>query len=56
MKKYMQLIDLKLSAMLSFYAMVSFSDAEIAMKIFVFILTAGYTIHRWYLLIKNKNE
>lgn len=52
----MHLIDIKLSAMLSLFTVISFSDAEIAMKIIVFALTAGYTIHRWYLLIKNKNN
>lgn len=51
-----QLIDLKLSALLSVFTVVSFSKADIIMKIIVFLLTVGYTLDRWYHLRKNKND
>lgn len=50
------LIDLKVSIVTAFFLWLSFTDAEIIMKIIVFILTVGYTARRWYLLEKNKKE
>ena len=50
------LFDLKVSLLTGFFVFVSFSDAEIVMKIIVFLLTVGYTVRRWYLLEKNKKE
>lgn len=56
MKNMHQLIDLKLSALLSVFTVVSFSKADLIMKIIVFLLTVGYTLDRWYHLRKNKND
>lgn len=53
---YHSLIDLKVSLFAGFFILFSFSNAEIVMKIIVFLLTVGYTIRRWYLLEKNKKE
>jgi hypothetical protein len=50
------LLDLKVSFVTGFFLFISFSDAEIVMKIIVFLLTVGYTVRRWYLLEKNKKE
>jgi len=50
------MIDLKVSSLCGLFAVVSFSNIEIMMKVIVFILTVGYTIRRWYLLEKNKKE
>jgi hypothetical protein len=50
------ILDLKVSMLFATYAVVSFSNIEIMMKIIVFLLTVGYTIRRWYLLEKNKKE
>lgn len=50
------IIDLKANLLVSFFFFISFTDAEIVMKIIVFILTVGYTARRWYLLEKNKKE
>ena len=50
------ILDLKANLLVSFFFFISFTDAEIVMKIIVFILTVGYTIRRWYLLEKNKKE
>lgn len=51
-----QLIDMKVSFLTGFFLFVSFTEAEILMKITVFALTVGYTARRWYLLEKNKKE
>ena len=50
------IIDIKANLLISFFFFISFTDAEIVMKIIVFILTIGYTARRWYLLEKNKKE
>lgn len=50
------LIDLKVSSLALFCFTVQFSEAEKWMKVIVFILTVGFTIHRWILMVKNKKE
>lgn len=50
------LIDLKVSVGFLFFTAISFSDADIIMKSFSFLLVSGYTARRWYLLEKNKKE
>lgn len=50
------LIDFKVTSLMSFFTAVSFSNAEIGMKIIVFVLTVGYTIDRWIYLRKNKKD
>ena len=50
------LIDLKVSTAFFLFTAISFSNADIAMKIITFILVSGFTIRRWYLLEKNKKE
>jgi uncharacterized membrane protein YjjB (DUF3815 family) len=50
------LIDLKVSLMAIFCFTVQFSEVEKWMKVIVFILTIGFTVHRWILMVKNKKE
>jgi hypothetical protein len=50
------LIDLKVFGLAIFYAIINFTDAEILMKIVVFLFTVGYTARRWYLLEKNNKD
>jgi lipoprotein signal peptidase len=50
------LIDFKVFGLAIFYAIINFTDAEILMKIIVFLLTIGYTFRRWYLLEKNNKD
>lgn len=50
------LIDLKVSSLALFCFTVQFSEAEKWMKVIVFILTVGFTIHRWILMVKNKKD
>jgi hypothetical protein len=54
MKQYF--IDLKLSLFTGTYFVISFTDVDAAMKILAFIAATGYTLRRWYLLEKNKNN
>jgi hypothetical protein len=39
----------------TFYA-ISFADVDATMKVLAFILASGYTLRRWYLMEKNKNN
>lgn len=50
------LIDLKVSFLAGLFFAIAFTDFEIIMKVIAFVLTAGYTLRRWYLLEKNKKE
>lgn len=56
LRMHQNIIDLKASLALGLYAFVSFSNAEMAMKIIAFIVTVGYTGHRWYILLKERNK
>lgn len=51
-----EIIDYKVSVLFASFFTVSFTNLEIGMKIIAFLLTVGYTLHRWYYLIKNKKE
>tara|TARA_R110000803_G_scaffold21725_4_gene54459 strand:- start:365 stop:520 length:156 start_codon:yes stop_codon:yes gene_type:complete len=33
----------------------SMTDADVVLKILLLVVTIGYTLHKWYLLHKNKN-
>lgn len=48
------LIDLKVSSMGIFCLTIQFSEAEKWMKVTAFLITVGFTIHRWILMVKNK--
>jgi hypothetical protein len=49
-------LDLKLSLLTGTYFIISFAEVDVAMKIIAFILASGYTLRRWYLMEKNKND
>lgn len=49
-------IDLKLSFLVGFFAVISFSQVDIIMKVLVFAVTIGYTIDRWIHLQKEKKD
>ena len=50
----MNLQDLKLYG-LNFGALgITLTDIELILKVFVLLATLGYTIHRWYLMNKEK--
>jgi hypothetical protein len=54
MKQYF--LDLKPSLLTGTFYAISFAEVDSAMKIIAFILATGYTLRRWYLLEKNKNN
>jgi hypothetical protein len=49
-------LDLKLSLLTGTYFIISFAEVDVAMKVIAFILASGYTLRRWYLMEKNKNN
>jgi len=34
----------------------SMTNADVILKIILLLLTIGYTLHKWWLLYKNKDE
>jgi len=54
MKQYF--LDLKPSLLTGTFYAISFADVDSAMKIIAFILATGYTLRRWYIMEKSKNN
>jgi hypothetical protein len=52
----MKLIDLKIYGLNGLAMALNFSEIEIGLKILLTIVVMGYTIQKWYLMNKNKNE
>tara|TARA_R110002126_G_scaffold24495_2_gene85140 strand:- start:1450 stop:1614 length:165 start_codon:yes stop_codon:yes gene_type:complete len=52
----MKLIDLKIYGLNGFALAINYSEVEIGLKILLTIVVMGYTIQKWYLMNKNKNE
>jgi len=52
----MKLIDLKIYGLNGFALAMNYSKVEIGMKILLSAVVIGYTIQKWYLMNKNKNE
>ena len=52
----MNLTDLKIYS-LNFTALaLSLTEIEMILKVALLAFTLGYTIHKWYLMNKNKNR
>lgn len=49
-------LDLKSSVLTGTFYAISFADVDATMKVLAFILASGYTLRRWYLMEKNKNN
>lgn len=54
MKQYF--LDLKTSLLTGTFYAISFADVDATMKIVAFVLASGYTLRRWYLMEKNKDN
>jgi hypothetical protein len=54
MKQYF--LDLKLSLLTGTYFAISFANVDATMKVLAFVIATGYTLRRWYLMEKNKNN
>ena len=54
MKNY--ILDLRQSLLTGGYFVFTFANADIAMRVFAFIIATGYTARRWYLMEKNNKD
>lgn len=52
----MNFTDIKLYALNSTTLMLSMSNIDDYLKIILLIISIGYTVQRWYLMNKNKNN
>ena len=52
----MSLTDLKIYGFNFGALALSLTEVELILKIIVLISTIGYTLHKWYLMNKNKNK
>ena len=52
----MKLIDFKIYGLNGFAMIINYTEIEIGMKILLTAVVIGYTIQKWYLMNKNKNE
>jgi hypothetical protein len=50
----MKLIDLKIYGLNSLAMAINFTTIELGLKIVLTLVVIGYTIHKWYLMNKNK--
>ena len=52
----MDIQDLKLIAINSFSLMVSMTQVEMALKIFLLVVSIGYTMQKWYEIYNRNNK
>lgn len=52
----MKLIDLKIYAINSFAMLLNFSTIDLVLKILLTLVVIGYTIHKWYLMVKRNKK
>jgi len=52
----MKLIDLKIYGLNGIAMALNFSAIEIGLKIVLSLIVMGYTLQKWWLMNKNKNE
>jgi len=52
----MNISDLKIYALNFGTLIVSMSQVDMVLKILLLAVSIGYTIHKWWLLSKNKNK
>jgi len=52
----MKLIDLKIYAVNSFAMLLNFSTIDLVLKILLTLVAIGYTLHKWYIMIKRNRK
>ena len=52
----MKLTDLKIYAINSFAMLLNFSTIDLVLKILLTLVVIGYTIHKWYLMVKRNKK
>lgn len=50
----MSVEDLRLYGLNAFSLIVSFTEIEMILKIFLLLISIGYTIHKWYEVYNRK--
>ena len=54
--KMMNLTDLKIYAINSIALAINFTNIELGLKIILTIVAIGYTLTKWWLMIKDKRN
>jgi len=52
----MKLIDLKIYAVNSLAMILNYSTIDLVLKIVLTLVAIGYTIHKWYLMVKRNKK
>jgi|TARA_R110002167_G_scaffold57909_3_gene164573 hypothetical protein len=52
----MKLIDLKIYGLNGVVLAINYTEIELGMKIVLTAVVIGYTLQKWYLMNKRKNE
>lgn len=52
----MKILDLKIYGLNGLAMALNFTAIEIGLKIVLTLVVLGYTLQKWYLMNKNKNE
>jgi hypothetical protein len=52
----MKLIDLKLYALNGLTMLLNFSTIDLVLKILLTLVAIGYTLHKWYLMVKRNRK
>lgn len=55
-KNKMNLTDFKIYALNGGSLMISFTNVDAVLKILLLTVSIGYTLQRWYLMNKNKEQ
>lgn len=50
----MKLLDLKIYGLNGLVMALNFTAIELGLKIILTLVVIGYTLHKWYLMNKNK--
>jgi len=48
--------DLKIYAINGSSLMISFTNIDVVLKLTLMLVSIGYTLHKWYLMTKNKKN
>jgi hypothetical protein len=52
----MNFTDLKIYALNGGSLMISFTNIDVVLKLTLMLVSIGYTLHKWWLMDKNKDK
>jgi hypothetical protein len=52
----MNFTDLKIYALNGGSLMISFTNIDVVLKLTLMLVSIGYTLHKWWLMNKNKDK